>query len=202
MSAMANMGGMTRGRPRDQELTERALLAARDVMLEEGFEALSFDRVADAAQTSRSAIYRRWESKIDLAYDVLEFYTDFEPMEITGNLIEDLVTYTMRNAPPREIGDSARLSIWALIVSPDVLELYVARIGADRRKQGLQIVGDAVERGELPVGTDANLLLDLLIGLPILSTVLRDTITPEPRVRAAVLALTSSPPMSVEPSAS
>ena len=196
------MGGMTRGRPRDQELTERALLAARDVMLEEGFEALSFDRVADAAQTSRSAIYRRWESKIDLAYDVLEFYTDFEPMEITGNLIEDLVTYTMRNAPPREIGDSARLSIWALIVSPDVLELYVARIGADRRKQGLQIVGDAVERGELPVGTDANLLLDLLIGLPILSTVLRDTITPEPRVRAAVLALTSSPPMSVESSAS
>lgn len=202
MTGMANMGGMTRGRPRDQELTERALLAARDVMLEEGFEALSFDRVADAAQTSRSAIYRRWESKIDLAYDVLEFYTDFEPMEITGNLIEDLVTYTMRNAPPREIGDSARLSIWALIVSPDVLELYVARIGADRRKQGLQIVGDAVERGELPVGTDANLLLDLLIGLPILSTVLRDTITPEPRVRAAVLALTSSPPMSVESSAS
>ncbi|MBC9944259.1 TetR/AcrR family transcriptional regulator [Leucobacter sp. cx-328] len=193
---------MTRGRPRDQELTERALLAARDVMLEEGFEALSFDRVADAAQTSRSAIYRRWESKIELAYDVLEFYTDFEPMEITGNLIEDLVTYTMRNAPPREIGDTARLSIWALIVSPDVLELYIARIGAGRRKQGLQIVNGAVERGELPVGTDANLLLDLLIGLPILSTVLRDTITPEPRVRAAVLALTSSPPMCAEPAAS
>ncbi|MGR4010722.1 helix-turn-helix transcriptional regulator [Leucobacter sp. 1207-22] len=192
------MGGMTRGRPRDQELTERALLAARDVMLEDGFEALSFDRVADAAQTSRSAIYRRWDSKIDLAFDVLSFHMDLEPMVATGDIIEDLVTYTMRNAPPKELGDSGRLSVWALIVSPEVLEMYIERVGAGRRAEGLEIVGCAMTRCDLPENTDANLLLDLLIGLPILASVRRDPEAIEARVRAAVVALLKSPPLKSE----
>ncbi|MEZ5265703.1 MAG: helix-turn-helix domain-containing protein [Acidimicrobiales bacterium] len=55
------------GRPRDRTIDDAVLAAARELLAAVGYEALSMSAVAEAAGTTRQALYRRWSSKADLA---------------------------------------------------------------------------------------------------------------------------------------
>ncbi|ROM53418.1 hypothetical protein BK648_07690 [Pseudomonas poae] len=59
------------GRPRQQELNERILNAAITLGRELGYEQVTVQMVADAAQVGRQSIYRRWPSKEEMMADAL-----------------------------------------------------------------------------------------------------------------------------------
>ncbi|MFC4603836.1 helix-turn-helix domain-containing protein [Rhodococcus kronopolitis] len=70
------------GRPRDPRIDADVLAAARDLLVEVGFEQLSVRAVAARAGVSRAAIARRWESKAHLVLDaVLGLEPDLRPFE-------------------------------------------------------------------------------------------------------------------------
>lgn len=59
-----------RGRPRNPANDTAILASARDILATQGFEALTFEAVAQATGISRVSIYRRWPSKAHLVTDI------------------------------------------------------------------------------------------------------------------------------------
>jgi AcrR family transcriptional regulator len=59
-----------RGRPRDPEADENILSAARTLLAKNGFEAMSFEAIAQMTGVTRPTIYRRWPTKAHLANEI------------------------------------------------------------------------------------------------------------------------------------
>jgi AcrR family transcriptional regulator len=62
---------MTRGRPRNAGIDDAAREATRQLLMEAGWEGTTLSAVADRAQVSRPALYRRWPTKTHLVFDTL-----------------------------------------------------------------------------------------------------------------------------------
>lgn len=65
------MSEPTGGRPRDLSIDERVLLAARELLVEVGWDDTSIRGIAERAGVSRPAIARRWPSKAHLVLDAI-----------------------------------------------------------------------------------------------------------------------------------
>jgi AcrR family transcriptional regulator len=80
-----------RGRPRDPEAEPRIRRYAVQLLLERGFDGMTVDDVAEAAGVGKATIYRRWNSKEELANDALTELFDIEiPDADTGSIEGDL----------------------------------------------------------------------------------------------------------------
>ncbi len=60
-----------RGRPSNEHLTERLLAQTRHLLAETGYEGTRLDAIAQAAETSKQALYRRWPDKLTLVRQAL-----------------------------------------------------------------------------------------------------------------------------------
>ncbi len=85
-------------RRRGDTLTESIYQAVEDIIKTEGYTNLTFQRIAQAAQTSRTVLYRRWETPLELIHDIVvekllhALGGDFIDMiEDTGSLRGDLL---------------------------------------------------------------------------------------------------------------
>ena len=85
-------------RRRGDALTESIYQAVENIIKTGGYTNLTFQKVAQAAQTSRTVLYRRWETPLDLIHDIVveklqhALGGDFIDMiEDTGSLRGDLL---------------------------------------------------------------------------------------------------------------
>jgi AcrR family transcriptional regulator len=62
---------VTHGRPRDSGIDDAAREATRALLIESGWEGTTLSAVADRANVSRPALYRRWPTKTHLVFDAL-----------------------------------------------------------------------------------------------------------------------------------
>jgi AcrR family transcriptional regulator len=67
---------MTRGRPRNAGIDDAAREATRQLLIDVGWEGTTLSAVADRAQVSRPALYRRWPTKTHLVFDTLFGWAD------------------------------------------------------------------------------------------------------------------------------
>ena len=58
-------------RRRGDTLTESIYQAVEDIIKTEGYSNLTFQKIAQAAQTSRTVLYRRWETPLELIHDII-----------------------------------------------------------------------------------------------------------------------------------
>jgi AcrR family transcriptional regulator len=85
-------------RRRGDALTESIYQAVENIIKTEGYTSLNFQKIAQAAQTSRTVLYRRWETPLELIHDIIvekslhalggEF---IDMLEDTGSLRGDLL---------------------------------------------------------------------------------------------------------------
>lgn len=61
------------GRPRDPALDEAIILATRARLVRDGYSRMTLGDIAADAGVSRPTIYRRWDSKLDLVADALDY---------------------------------------------------------------------------------------------------------------------------------
>jgi AcrR family transcriptional regulator len=54
------------GRPRDASIDTRVLEAARELLVEQGYEATNVQTIAERSGVHASAIYRRWPSRVEI----------------------------------------------------------------------------------------------------------------------------------------
>lgn len=149
---LARPGGRT------ARVRQAVLTAAGDLLAESGLAALDLGRVANRAGVGRSTVYRRWETVPGLITDLLaEMAESSLPRSDTGSLLGDLkanarlVRRTL--ADPRQ-GNLFKALIAAATTDPTAAAA-LHRFYAYRISAWAPCVDDAIERGEVPPGTDA-----------------------------------------------
>jgi AcrR family transcriptional regulator len=144
------------------------LAATLDELAHRGYAALSFDAVAARAAVSRTTVYRRWPTKADLVRAaLLRLAEEHTQVPDTGSLRGDLLEAVRRrlavNVAERDAGLTRVLM--AEVADPEVATL--ARLVRARFQEPLVLaVERAIARGELPRGTDPQLVLE-----PVMATV-------------------------------
>jgi AcrR family transcriptional regulator len=157
-----------RGRPRSRR-TERAILkAASEIVTASGLAGMTMEGVAEGAGVGKASIYRRWPSKGALAFDaVVDTILATQPTPDTGSLEGDLrqVAEKWVQSSNRKRGGRTVAQLIAEVQSDPNLavvwrERFVGRIRSERRP----IIDRAIARGEIPAGSDAELIMDMLFG--------------------------------------
>ena len=138
--------------------TRAAVLKATVAELaERGYEALTVEQVASRAGAHKTTLYRRWGGKRGLVVDAVEaFAAGAVQVPDTGSVDEDLRRWARSIVAMLTARDSGPV-VRALLGAGDTPETRDLRRRFYRTRVALvvPIVERAVERGELPPGTDA-----------------------------------------------
>lgn len=146
-------GTTVRRRRRGAELESAILGATWAELVEHGYADLTLEAVADRAETSRTVLHRRWQSKADLvrAAVVRQWSQDRPPLPDTGSLRDDMVAL-LRQSNRLKVAASALLTYYLgpyfheTGTSPSDLR---ALLIAGRATSVDLVIDRAVERGEV-----------------------------------------------------
>ena len=144
---------MTATRRRGTALEDAILDAGWEQLLAEGYDAFTFEAVADRAKTGKAVLYRRWPDKESLLLAVLANRGFLVPVEVpdTGSLREDVLTL-LRSA--NRAGDSAA-GLFSTILGAYFGETRTtpaqlrARLLGEGSVAMAQVIQQAIARGEV-----------------------------------------------------
>jgi AcrR family transcriptional regulator len=150
---------------RSDAVVRRVLNAALVELARSGYADFRMEEVASRAGVNKTTIYRRWPNRQTLVtalVDEMRAPLRASPLPDTGRLEDDLLqAFAKRFSFGRKIEGRA----WARLLderhNPDV-EAIIADVVIERGDAWKAMVTRAVDRGELPPGTDAQLLLHLV----------------------------------------
>ena len=148
---------------RSDEVVRLVLEAGLAELARSGYTGFRMDEVAARAGVNRTTIYRRWPSRralVTAVVDLLRASLRHSPLPDSGALERDLVeAFVRRWTHGRKVEGKA----WARLLEerhdPDVAKIVGPAVDA-RRAEWRHMVTRAIERQELPAGTDEQLLLD------------------------------------------
>ena len=166
MSSTSPISPARRGRPRDAAIDDEVLEAALAELGARGYSGFSLAAVAEAAGTTRPAIYRRWSDKTALVVDAVARLAEATPPEVTGDARADLVAELedFRHC----ISETGALPLAGLMLTDDldpaVRETYLERVVAPRRGRIRAILERAVSARELSGGADLDVAGSFLTG--------------------------------------
>jgi AcrR family transcriptional regulator len=150
---------------RSEQVVRRVLDAALVELARSGYTGFRMDGVASRAGVNKTTIYRRWPNRAALIaalVDRMRTPLRESPLPDTGQVESDLVAaFTRRFSFGRKIEGRA----WARLLDERARPEVAAIIGdavTERRDQWRSMVTRGIRRGELPRGTDAQLLLELV----------------------------------------
>src|SRR5690349_9971945 len=150
---------------RSEQVVRRVLDAAIVELARSGYSGFRMDEVVAEAGVNKTTIYRRWPSRAALVTALVERMRKplrESPLPDTGQLERDLVeAFTRRSTVGRKVEGRA----WARLLderySPEV-EAIIGDAVDERRDEWRSMVTRAIDRREIPPGTDAQLLLHLI----------------------------------------
>lgn len=150
------------------DVTEAIRAAVFEELAVSGYSRLSIEAVARRAGVGKTAVYRRWRSKLPMVIDVVsEIASIGLILPDTGSLHNDLrmfvhvVARVLRHPlaaqiVPDLLAEAAR--------NPEIAATLAAALNEAQRGSSAALVRKAVGRGELPPDTDPDLALDLIAG--------------------------------------
>jgi len=163
------------GRPRDAALDQAIAAATERLLVEHGYAAVTIDRVAREAGTTRTAVYRRVSSRVALVTAAMIDRYGTDPAPDTGDLRGDLIELQGRQRTFFEDpAVSAALTgvLGDIRDNPELGAAFHERFMAPRRRSTAGILQRAADRGEIEHVRDTGLVSDLLTGPLLLRTVL------------------------------
>ncbi|WMT39338.1 TetR/AcrR family transcriptional regulator [Paenibacillus sp. D2_2] len=149
---------MVNERRRGEELEVAILEAAYDIIHESGYENMTFQNVAKQAETSRTVIYRRYETQVDLLHAVVHYKSTqalggdmIDLIQNKGSLRLDLLSVVEIYQQFFETISSEVLSATLLVLSQKNDSVKEWSVSA--RNSNMQVMkrieGFAKERGEI-----------------------------------------------------
>ncbi|WP_371598863.1 TetR/AcrR family transcriptional regulator [Streptomyces sp. NBC_00564] len=154
--------GTVRPGGRTARVRAAVLRAAGDVLAEQGFAHLDLADVARRAEVGKTTVYRRWGSVTGLVADLLSDMAEQSlPRVETGSVLGDL----RANAAlvRRTLADPRQGALFRAVIAAAAGDVRTGE--ALRRFYDVRVaewapcVEQGVVRGELPVGTDAALVV-------------------------------------------
>ena len=166
MVDVAKPGAVVERDPRVERSRRVILEATLDELGEVGYGAMTIEGVAARAGVGKSTIYRHWPGKLELVEDA--FRTLKAPIEVPeeGSLRDRVVSVIEQVACLVE-ESTYSACMPALIDAAErdpKVRAFHQRFSAERRVALVTLLRDAVKKGELPQGTDPELLADALVG--------------------------------------
>jgi AcrR family transcriptional regulator len=157
MEAKSSMAGGVRPVGRGPKVRAAVLAATLDELNDVGYAALTVENVARRARVHKTTIYRRWIDRERLVVDALSGQIATEiPIPDTGAVETDL--HMMARMLVRWLTSPGGRAIFAAMFSDAVHLPEIAdakrQIFNDRLRRAEPVVVRAIERGELPAGTD------------------------------------------------
>ena len=149
-----------------------------------GYGRLSIEAVARRAGVSKTAIYRRWSSKLELVLETVVAAAGSKlPALDTGTLRGDLALLfqVVAHALSHPLASQIIPDLLAEAARNPTIDQSLQQVLRGKQQEiGGQLIGRAIERGELPAGTDPDAAVDLIVGplywrLAIARTPLTDT---------------------------
>ncbi|MFA9269311.1 MAG: TetR/AcrR family transcriptional regulator [Baekduiaceae bacterium] len=151
---------------RSARVREAVLQAALDQLLRGGYDALSIPEVARTAGVAESTVYRRWPTNADLAAAALgELAAAENPVPDTGSLEGDLHALLAQILELLRRPEVERIVRAAAAVGHGGQDADLRAIYWRTRFAGSSvIVTRAIDRGEVPQGTDPEGVIEFLVG--------------------------------------
>lgn len=165
------------GRPRDPRVDEALRRVVQDLLVGEGYAALTVQGVARTAGVSPATVYRRFPGKRELVeWAVFPAWEWVEP-RWTGDYAKDLTTLVwvllgwllqpaIRAAVPGLLGEYVRDS--------SRYEALLATTVEPVRRSLADLVAEAATRGEAVEDVSLPALLDVLLGAVLLESMVHD----------------------------
>jgi len=151
------------GRPRDPACDAAILQATLDLFAEHGYSGVSMDGVAARAGVGKATIYRRYSSKAELVVEAVRCGAQLEDrLPDTGDLRADLISM-MRPLLDRLRGDDAKAMVMFAVErlrEPELAEEFDRSVIGKKREHIRHLVRSAIERGDLPADSDADLIAE------------------------------------------
>lgn len=147
------------------EVTDSLLRAFLEEWAVHGYAALSLERVAARAGAGKAAIYRRWPSKVAIAAEAVQkFGMVLTDVADYGTLRNDLQAYLLmlRRALRHRLVRKILPDLFAEASRGSELLPLLKDLSVSRRRGGMSLIERAIGRGELPVGIDRDLAMDMM----------------------------------------
>lgn len=150
------------GRRRDESRDEAILDAARELLVERGYENMTMHAVAERAGAGKATLYRRWSSKTDLTVDAITChrYADLTADDIpdTGSLRGDLLS--IRRVKNLRSDTEDLMSGLAAVIrdDPQVAAAFHRQFVETRTRLMRDLLDRAERRGEIPPGRDLDMI--------------------------------------------
>lgn len=147
------------GRRRDDSKDELILQAARELLIERGYDGMTMDAVAERAGAGKSTVYRRWPSKVQLTVDCLLCAKQLTIDEVpdTGSIRDDLLSIFVR-ATRMKSDDLMTGLITAVRDEPEVREVFHEQFVAGRVRLAREVLERARLRGDTAPGVDLDMI--------------------------------------------
>ncbi|MEU9378865.1 TetR/AcrR family transcriptional regulator [Streptomyces sp. NPDC048255] len=150
--------GTVRPGGRTARVRAAVLQAAGDMLAESGFHRLDLAEVARRADVGKTTVYRRWGTVAGLVADLLsDMAEQSSPRTETGSLVEDLRANA--GLVQRTLADPRQGPLFKAVIAAATSDERTAealhRFYEVRVAEWAPCVQQAVDRGELPEGTDA-----------------------------------------------
>ncbi|MFH8221071.1 TetR/AcrR family transcriptional regulator [Streptomyces sp. NPDC018057] len=151
--------GTVRPGGRTARVRRAVLRAAEDSLAEHGFAHLDLADVARRADVGKTTVYRRWGTVTGLLADLLvDMAEQSVPRTETGSLLGDLRANA--RLVRRTLTDPRQGALFRALIAAATCDARTAealhRFYDIRLKEWAPCVEQAVERGEVPPGTDAR----------------------------------------------
>jgi AcrR family transcriptional regulator len=151
-----------------EDVTEAIRAAVFAELAEGGYGRMSIERVARRAGVGKTAVYRRWGSKLEMVIEMVSAVAvDVTELPDTGSLRSDIETVLMIAAHalrhplathivPDLLAEAAR--------NPAIGAILYETLSDNQRGIGTLLVDRAKRRGELAGPVDPDFLVDLVVG--------------------------------------
>jgi AcrR family transcriptional regulator len=143
---------------------EQSILAAtQDLLVEHGYADTTIAAVAARAHCGKSAIYRRWPSKVDLVVAAVRALHTTAPLPDTGSLRDDLLETARHYAR----ADDRSAAVLASLLSElgrdaDLREAAFRAIGEPPVAALIAVIRRWIERGEVDPAVPVALIADIV----------------------------------------
>ena len=158
----------TRGRPRNPETFAKLLAAAKELLSQGGYEALTFEALAQATGVSRGTIYRRWPTKAHIAADVIrgteDGFTQTPVDEGFSKQIRALVNQLYSSYKDPAMGPASIGLFNSYFADSSLRPTLHDPLERESRAQFHAIVDNAKANGTARRDIDADALFDILTG--------------------------------------
>ncbi|MBE1488662.1 TetR/AcrR family transcriptional regulator [Plantactinospora soyae] len=177
------------------EITAALRMAVMQELAAVGYGRLSIEAVARRAGVGKTAIYRRWNSKLEMVLEIVSRVAGQSlPLPDTGSLrgdLEVLLRIVARALKHRLASQIIPDLLAEAARNPEIAQTLQEALRANQRDIGILLLDRAVDRGELPAGTDPDAAVDLIVGPLYWRFAVARTPLPEdylPRMAAAIAA--------------